>query len=133
MISLEQERGMDFYTASILGWRQITWDQQTWWAQRDFAKKWHGKFLVKDWQPSTNIEHAWHIVEQLQKKGYRVAINTTCDEGRYDIVVGNAVADMHALTFVPLCEGICQAMIWLWEYAGLQARTSGEVGNDSNT
>lgn len=62
---------------------------------------------------STDIGAAFLVVDFLQGKDARVAINTTCDAGKYDLVLGNGWQDTDCLVFEPLALGICKlALMW---------------------
>lgn len=61
---------------------------------------------------SSSLADAWQLVVLLQVNNWRVAINTTCDIHKYDIVIGTHSEDIKAFTFEPLEMGICKAFIF---------------------
>lgn len=65
---------------------------------------------------SNSIEAAWQLVIAIQRNHWRIAINTTCDAGLYDITIGTFSEDLKAFTFQPLALGLCKAFLWCKTY-----------------
>lgn len=63
------------------------------------------------WAPSKHVSEAWQVVERLQALGHRVAINTTCDAGLVDVVLGGPFRDQIVFVFVPMPLGVARAAL----------------------
>lgn len=69
----------------VMGWHQDSWvvpkDAYDWYAGCTLTSGWLAEGMKernkRDFQPSTNIAHAWEVVEHFEARGYQVVI-TNC-------------------------------------------------------